>query len=148
MAGYSTRELPAPPSETLLDYRHGNKETSKTVWLRPTLQANTRDKVGKNVAMIRKVNQHERRGVNEVESSKLRTTNNGGRFVLRTISVDRAGTARVTVVAHTSMESRTCIVPAARTRTIISSTHPQNREQVQVQVSRINENNEMHPLKL
>ena len=37
-----------------------------------------------------KVNQHERRGVNEFESSKLRATNDGGRFVLRTISVDRA----------------------------------------------------------
>ena len=37
-----------------------------------------------------KVNQHERRGMNEVESSKLRATNDGGRFVLRTISVDRA----------------------------------------------------------
>ena len=37
-----------------------------------------------------KVNQHERRGMNKVESSKLRTTNDGGRFVLRTISVDRA----------------------------------------------------------
>ena len=88
ISNYSgTRELPAPPSETLLDYRHGNEQDSM-------VETNVTGKYERQSRKERsddsKVNQHERRGVNEVESSKLRATNDGGRFVLRTISVDRA----------------------------------------------------------